>query len=298
MNKINIYGQTNKSFYKVAQDSLVDVWDFKNQLDGTKEVDFVENGSNYKLENDEIFFINTTNDDLGDYLNVMINTNQVNSITKNALKVITTLYVFEGSEGNFQLYIQRIMPAARAEKTILSFKPDINLGHIEKNKVTIPILNYTHIYWNQERQKIYFKKFADLEIVFPNFAKYYREANENDLEALQNTQKYPFLSVKSSILESLPKTKLKTIAMIVDELDKVKENIDEYKQYAQKYKPNFIVNDKFEINVSNDIDNLADIVFRKIYTTEAGEEEIRIANSFRLLKSKCDEQQHNPIHHK
>lgn len=284
MNEMNIYGQANKDFYKVAQDSLVDVWDFKSQLDKLKEVDFVENGSNYKLESDEIFFINTTNDDLGDYLNVMINTSQVNSITQNALKAIITLYVFEGSEGNFHLYIQRIKNAARAEKTILSFKPDINLGHIEKNKITIPILNHTHIYWNQKWQKIYFKKFTDLEIVFPNFAKYYREANENDLATLQNTQKYPFLSVKSSVLESLSKTKLKTIAMIVDELDMVKENIDEYKQYAQKYKPNFIVGNKFEINTLDDIDNLADIVFRKIYTTEAGEEEIRIANSFKVIK--------------
>ena len=193
--------------------------------------------------------------------------------------------MFDSKEDNFNLYIQRVMPAARVEKTFLSFKPDINLGHIEKNKVTIPILNQTHIYWNQREQKIYFKKFVDLENIFPNFSKYYREANENDLKAFQDAQKYPFLNVKSVVLESLSKTRLKLIAMIVDELDNVKRNIDEYKQYAQKYKPDFIIDDKFKINASEDIDNLADIVFRKIYTTEAGEEEIRIANSFKVIKN-------------
>ena len=175
------------------------------------------------------------------------------------------------------------MPSARVEKTLLSFRPDMNLAHIERNKVIIPILNYTHIYWNQKQQKIYFKRFSDLESVFPNFSKYYREANEEDLKIFKDKNKYPFLDVKISDLKKLSKTKLKIIAMIVDELDKVKENIGEYMEYAKKYKIEFIIDDKFEINDMNDIDSLSDIIFRKIYTTEAGEKEIRKANSFKII---------------
>lgn len=282
--KVTIYGKTKQGFYKVAEDSLDNIWDFKFDDNEFKYVDFIkQNGSNYKLEEDEIFFINSKDEDIGEYLDNIINTVNCNSITKEALKQIETLYFFDESEGKFNLYIQRIMPSARIEKTLLSFKPDINLAHIERNKVIIPILNYTHIYWNQKEQKIYFKRFSDLESVFPNFSKYYREANEEDLKTFKDKNKYPFLDVNISDLNKLSKTKLKIIAMIVDELDKVKENIDEYMEYAKKYKIKFIIDGKFEINNMNDIDSLSDIIFRKIYTTEAGEKEIRKANSFKII---------------
>lgn len=282
--KVIIYGKTKQGFYKVAEDYLDKIWDFKFDDDKLKYVDFVEqNGSNYKLEEDEIFFIKSKDEDIGEYLDNMINTVNCNSITKEALKQIETLYFFNKIEDKFNLYIQRIMPSARVEKTLLSFRPDMNLAHIERNKVIIPILNYTHIYWNQKQQKIYFKRFSDLESVFPNFSKYYREANEEDLKIFKDKNKYPFLDVKISDLKKLSKTKLKIIAMIVDELDKVKENIGEYMEYAKKYKIEFIIDDKFEINDMNDIDSLSDIIFRKIYTTEAGEKEIRKANSFKII---------------
>lgn len=282
--KVTIYGKTKQGFYKVAEDSLDNIWDFKFDDNEFEYVDFIkQNGSNYKLEEDEIFFINSKDEDIGEYLDNMINTVNCNSITKEALKKIETLYFFNKVEDKFNLYIQRIMPSARIEKTLLSFKSDMNLAHIERNKVIIPILNYTHIYWNQKQQKIYFKRFSDLESVFPNFSKYYREANEEDLKTFKDKNKYPFLNVKISNLKKLSKTKLKIIAMIVDELDKVKENIVEYMEYAKKYKIEFIIDDKFEINDMNDIDSLSDIIFRKIYTTEAGEKEIRKANSFKII---------------
>ncbi|MCX2683436.1 hypothetical protein OQH60_06230 [Campylobacter sp. MIT 21-1685] len=221
---------------------------------------------------------------MGEYLDKMKHTN--NCITKDALKKIETLYVFEKINDKFHLYIQRIMPSARVEKTYLSFKPDIKLAHIETNKVNIPILNYTHLYWNQQEQKIYFRKFSDLGLVFPSFSKYYREATKEDIECFKDNEKYPFLKVQNLDVESLPKTKLKTIAMIVDELEKVKERFEEYKNYALKYKQDFIKDDRFEISNAKDIEHLADIVFRKIYTTEAGQEEIRVANSYKTIQNK------------
>lgn len=282
--KVTIYGKTKQGFYKVAEDYLDNIWDLKFYEKEFRYISFVEeNGINYKLEEDEIFFINTEDKDIGKYLDNMINTVNCNSINNEALKQIETLYFFNKIDDKFNLYIQRIMPSARIEKTLLSFRQDMNLAHIERNKVIIPILNYTHIYWNQKQQKIYFKRFSDLESVFPNFSKYYREANEEDLKTFTDKNKYPFLDVKISDFNKLSKTKLKIIAMIVDELDKVKENIDEYMEYAKKYKMEFIIDGKFGINDIIDIDSLSDIIFRKIYTTEAGEKEIRKANSFKII---------------
>lgn len=284
--KVTIYGKTKQGFYKVAEDYLDNIWDLKFYEKEFRYISFVEeNGINYKLEEDEIFFINTEDKDIGKYLDNMINTVNCNSINNEALKQIETLYFFNKIDDKFNLYIQRIMPSARIEKTLLSFRQDMNLAHIERNKVIIPILNYTHIYWNQKQQKIYFKRFSDLENVFPNFSKYYREANEEDLKTFTDKNKYPFLDVKISDFNKLSKTKLKIIAMIVDELDKVKENIDEYMEYAKKYKMEFIIDGKFGINDIIDIDSLSDIIFRKIYTTEAGEKEIRKANSFKIINT-------------
>lgn len=282
MNKKNIYGKAKNQFYKIAEHSLENVWDYELEL--SKEVDFVkQGGGNYKLDENEVFFIQTQDEDLQDYLNHMTNTNSCNSITKNALKNLETLYLFETKANKIHLYIQRIMPAARIEKTYLSWKPDIKLAHIE-TKLNVIIKNNTDIYWNQEKQKIYFYKFVDLERVFPNFSKYYREATKEDIQIFKDKQKYPFLQVNIENFENIPKTKLKTIAMIVDELERVKENLDDYKGYANKYKENFIKNGRFEINDTKDIEHLADIVFRKIYTTEAGDKEIRRANSFKVLE--------------
>lgn len=285
MARVNIYGKAGNNFYKVAEHSLDRVWEYK--LGEYDEIDFVkQGGGNCALNENEIFFIKTNDEDIGEYFDRIKQPSSCNSITKNALKNIETLYVFEKIKDKFHLYIQRIMPSARVEKTILSFNPDIRLAHIETNKINIPIYNHTHLYWNQEEQKIYFVKFSDLELVFPSFSKYYREATKEDMQLFKDNKKYPFLRVQNLNFESLPKRKLKTIAMIVDELEKVKNKFEEYKNYALKYKQDFIKGDKFEINNEKDIDHLADIVFRKIYTTEAGEEEIRIANSYKTIQNK------------
>ncbi|STP12961.1 Uncharacterised protein [Helicobacter mustelae] len=282
MRKKNIYGKVKNSFYKVAEHSLEDVWNYK--FEKLEEVDFVEQGrGNYKLNENEIFFIKTKDEEIGDYLEYIKNTSACNSITKDNLRDLETLYVFDKREGKFHLYIQRIMPSARVEKTYLSALLDRGLACIETKKINIPVCDRTHLYWNQEKQKIYFRKFSDLEQVFPVFAKYYREATKEDIENFKNTEKYPFLQIKITDFESLPKTKLKTIAIIVDELEKVKDKFEEYKNYASKYKQSFVQGDKFEINDAKDIDHLADIVFRRIYTTEAGDEETRYANSYKTI---------------
>lgn len=278
MSKVDIYGKAKVDFYLVAQDSLSGVCEL-SLVDDFQEIDFVMQKGNYKLDDNEIFFIKVGNEEIGDYLHCIRNTSSCNSITNKALSKLESIFVYSGNDGHFKLYIQRVMPSYRVEKILLSFNPDIKLAHIEK-KITIPIHNQISIYWNQEKQKIYFKKFSDLESLFPNFSHYYRDANEEDFNALKDTEKYPFLKINIDF-NQLQKTKLKTLAMIVDEIENVKNNLDDYKQYASKYKSNFIKNHKFEINNIKDIDNLSDVVFRKIWTTEAGNKEIRKANSYK-----------------
>lgn len=119
MARTNVYGKAGNNFYKVAEHSLDSVWDYK--LEEYDKIDFVEQGGgNYVLSENEIFFIETKDEDIGEYFDKMKQPSSCNSITKNALKKIETLYVFEKIKDKFHLYIQRIMPSARVEKTYLS----------------------------------------------------------------------------------------------------------------------------------------------------------------------------------
>lgn len=67
MARKNIYGKAKNAFYKVAKHSLERVWDYK--LEGYDEIDFIgQGGGNYKLSENEIFFIKTTDEEIGKYL--------------------------------------------------------------------------------------------------------------------------------------------------------------------------------------------------------------------------------------
>lgn len=285
---INLYGKSGNNFYLITQDNMKDIWQF--DIAGYKEIDFIQNGSQYNLEDDEIFFIQIEDKEVNLYLDNIENTSNCNNITRNAIETLETLYFFnKDNSGNIELFIQRVMPSMRIKKSFIRFeeksiKMDIDKAHIEKKQITIPILNYTHVYWSQKNRKIYFKKFSDLESVFSNFAHYFREANEEDIKKFTDSGEYPFLDIRNLNFKEASKTKLKTIALIVDELTNVKENLNSYKEYANKYKPRLMSNDKFRIETFNDIDDLSDVIFRKIYTTEAGDQEVRKANSFKVIK--------------
>ncbi|MBZ7944992.1 hypothetical protein H2259_02920 [Campylobacter sp. RM10532] len=278
---INLYGKSGNNFYLVAKESMEGIWEF--DITKYKEVNFMQNHAQYKLEDEEIFFIVIKDEEIELYLDNIKNTSNCINITNKAIKDLETIYFFQNKSDKIELFIQRITPSMRIEKNFL--KMDFNKARIERNQITIPILNYTHIYWSQENKKIYFKKFSDLESVFSNFSHYYREANEKDIEKFKDVKSYPFLDIKDLDFNKTTKTKLKTLALIIDELDKIKDNLDDYKEYAKKYKPNFIKDDKFQIKDFNNIDDLSDIIFRKIYTTEAGEQEIRKTNSYKVIKN-------------
>ncbi|MGH2327079.1 hypothetical protein ACRCD5_01880 [Campylobacter taeniopygiae] len=278
---INLYGKSGNNFYLVAKESMEGIWEF--DITKYKEINFMQNHAQYKLEDEEIFFIAIKDEEIKLYLDNIKNTSNCINITSKAIKDLETIYFFQNKSDKIELFIQRITPSMRIEKNFL--KMDFDKAHIERNQITIPILNYTHIYWSQENKKIYFKKFSDLESVFSNFSHYYREANEKDIEKFKDVKSYPFLDIKDLDFNKTTKTKLKTLALIIDELDKIKYNLDDYKEYAKKYKPNFIKDDKFQIKNFNNIDDLSDIIFRKIYTTEAGEQEIRKTNSYKVIKN-------------
>ena len=82
------------------------------------------------------------------------------------------------------------------------------------------------------------------------------------------------------------KTRLRKIAQIVDMLDEVKENLNEYLDYSKKYEIDILNNGQFTIKNTQDIDTLHHIVFGAFYTSEVGDKEQRIATAFRQTNLK------------
>lgn len=238
----------------------------------------------HKLEEDEVFSIKASEEDIKEYLSVIINNPHSNKIERIDLKNIETIFVFTQNDC-IKFYIQRIAPSFRIEKSYLAFATSKGLATIQR-EIYIPILNQTHIYYNDKTQKIYFFKFTDLEKVFPSFAKYYREANEEDLKIFTNAEKYNFLDVTldEKSLNSLNKTRLRKIAQIVDTLDEIEENIGNYYKYAEKYKRNITSNNQFKIKEAGDIDIFHSVVFEKYFTSEVSQKEQREATAYKGLK--------------
>ncbi|WP_300856744.1 hypothetical protein [uncultured Helicobacter sp.] len=280
MDKTKIYGKTKKQhFCLVAEDDLSGVWDLPTNE--YQEISFIDN-CNHKLEGNEIFFIKTDDDDIEPYLEHINQTSHCNNANNQDILELETLYIFKKENQKIHLYIQRITPSKILSKNLIS----ANNLKIERNKNRLIIANITNVYWNQEQQKVYFTNFVDLENVFPKFSKYYREANTEDLNKFQSGE-YTFLDIKFDMNTTLKqKTRLRKIAQIVDMLDEVKENLDEYLDYSKKYEIDILNNGQFTIKNTQDIDTLHHIVFGAFYTSEVGDKEQRIATAFRQTNLK------------
>ncbi|PPB51677.1 hypothetical protein, partial [Campylobacter hyointestinalis] len=75
--KISLFGKTKNNFVKILDENISEFWN-QNIIKKAKEIDFTQN-LNYKLEEDEVFFINYKDDDIDDDF---INTTNYNIITE------------------------------------------------------------------------------------------------------------------------------------------------------------------------------------------------------------------------
>ncbi|MBE7358067.1 hypothetical protein CSPB12327_01760 [Campylobacter sp. RM12327] len=131
-------------------------------------------------------------------------------------------------------------------------------------------------------KKVFFTDFTHLEKIFPNLGKYYRKAEEKDLENLKSSDGINFSDELK--LEKINKTNLKKLAQICDNLEKFKNNFNMYREYIINYFPdnkNF-ENNNFNIKSNDDIKLLHNIIFEKYYTAQIYAEQ-RIVNSFRKI---------------
>lgn len=266
--KISLFGKTKNDFIRILDENISEFWN-QNIIEKAKEIDFTQN-LNYQLEENEVFFINYTDEDINDGF---INTTNSNIITEKDFQNLEVIYY----ELDDLIYFQRILPSALITSSWLTFD---TLDKLQKGvkidkKTRLKFENRTDIILDTKNKKIYFKVFNNLEKVFPNFSKYYREASEKEFNDFKDNK---LLKVNLDF-KDLGKRQLKKIAQIIDKIGYFQDNIKDYKKYAKDY------DITFEINTKDQIDKFHALVFENFYKTPISDEK-RMSNSNIKVKDK------------
>lgn len=266
--KISLFGKTKNDFIRILDENISEFWN-QNIIEKAKEIGFTQN-LNYQLEENEVFFINYTDEDINDGF---INTTNSNIITEKDFQNLEVIYY----ELDDLRYFQRILPSALITSSWLTFD---TLDKLQKGvkidkKTRLKFENRTDIILDTKNKKIYFKVFNNLEKVFPNFSKYYREASEKEFNDFKDNK---LLKVNLDF-KDLGKRQLKKIAQIIDKIGYFQDNIKDYKKYAKDY------DITFEINTKDQIDKFHALVFENFYKTPISDEK-RMSNSNIKVKDK------------
>lgn len=266
--KISLFGKTKNDFIRILDENISEFWN-QNIIEKAKEIDFTQN-LNYQLEENEVFFINYTDEDINDGF---INTTNSNIITEKDFQNLEVIYY----ELDDLRYFQRILPSALITSSWLTFD---TLDKLQKGvkidkKTRLKFENRTDIILDTKNKKIYFKVFNNLEKVFPNFSKYYREASEKEFNDFKDNK---LLKVNLDF-KDLRKRQLTKIAQIIDKIDYFQDNIKNYKKYAKDY------DITFDINTKDQIDEFHALVFENFYKTPISDEK-RMSNSNIKIKVK------------
>lgn len=268
MSKKSVFGNSKNKIFKILEDNLKNIWDYDIEL---KPIDFLQEKGNYKLEDDEIFFIKLNNEE-SKKIKDLFNTTNADNIDKKSLLNIKYLFVIDKKN----IYFQRIFKANLISKPFLAFSNDI--AKLHKNETILVVQNRTEVVFKND--EIYFLKFSDLTAIFGFLDHYYREATNDDMNAFKVCQK---IDINADLnLETLSKTTLRKVAQIVDSIDDLEKNFNTYKKYSIKYTDIF-KNNKIKIYDKNDIETLHNVIFQKYYETDISSEK-RLASSFKKIK--------------
>ncbi|MBT0612941.1 hypothetical protein, partial [Campylobacter hyointestinalis] len=205
------------------------------------------------------------------FINITTNTTSRDTITEKDFKNLEVIF-YKIDE---LIYFQRIFPSALITSSWLTFytldtgKKGVKIDQ----KPRLKFENRTDIILDTKNKKIYFKVFNDLEKVFPNFSKYYREASEKEFNDFKNNK---LLKVNLDF-KDLGKRQLTKIAQIIDKIGYFQDNIKDYKKYAKDY------DITFEINTKDQINQFHALVFENFYKTPISHVK-RMSNSNKNLK--------------
>jgi len=222
---------------------------------------------NYRLDNDEIFYIELDDNDIIEmidpFLKVIKSTWDFNPIIENEYKKIISLCFIEKKENLYNIFFSRVYPRNYImKKTLLWFWDNWPIISEENNKIDFSSLS--DAFWDSKNKKLFFKKYETIKPIFKWIEKFYRSASEEEID---NFLEKDFFSINDDFDKKKMWERLyKNIADIIDNRDIDFSNIEtrtQYNKYAKEFLwDNVSINDdwKFEIKKNKDLTNIVKLL--------------------------------------
>lgn len=222
---------------------------------------------NYRLDNDEIFYIELDDNDIIEmidpFLKVIKSTWDFNLIIENEYKKIISLCFIEKKENLYNIFFSRVYPRNYImKKTLLWFWDNWPIISEENNKIDFSSLS--DAFWDSKNKKLFFKKYETIKPIFKWIEKFYRSASEEEID---NFLEKDFFSINDDFDKKKMWERLyKNIADIIDNRDIDFSNIEtrtQYNKYAKEFLwDNVSINDdwKFEIKKNKDLTNIVKLL--------------------------------------
>jgi len=140
---------------------------------------------NYRLDNDEIFYIELDDNDIIEmidpFLKVIKSTWDFNPIIENEYKKIISLCFIEKKENLYNIFFSRVYPRNYImKKTLLWFWDNWPIISEENNKIDFSSLS--DAFWDSKNKKLFFKKYETIKPIFKWIEKFYRSASEEEID--------------------------------------------------------------------------------------------------------------------
>lgn len=258
------------------------------QIEDSQEKEFQVD---YTLSSDEWFFISLNETErkemIDSYLLVASSSADCNKITPNQYNKLLTLYLIREKDNVDDekdkirdIIFNRIFDRFCIQsKTFL--KMDISGPSVNEVTNFVEFNHSVDAFWDNVKNKLYFKKYSTIKPLFPGIEKYYRSATKEEVESFLEND---FFLISDTFNKSkLGERALHNIAIILDsnEIDFLDKDVREsYVTYANDFKAFdvSVENSQFKVNKASDLTKIISILQERLYVSPVTKEK-RVASS-------------------
>lgn len=247
----------------------------KNPYETFEKYKKIEYNLNYKLEEDEIFYISqidvVKNKDI---FELEETSSLYMQITNEEWKKVDFIAYVENSCIYYQKNIGKKYLSTKIYLKCLEGKVTL-----KKEQEGIALNQFPDALYIKNEKKLYFRDFFKASKIFSGLENLYRDATETEINTFFQIG---FIERDTEFKnEEITSAKRKKIALILEKL-KNKNIQGKYVQYGKKYCVDLFENEKIKVKNNEDLSKVLEILEEKFYESEVSLEK-RCSNSFRSI---------------